>query len=199
MYANWATITLDEPQSPLVVTPFNRLPSEVRGESDDEILRERHRIKDEIVDCANRELEKDGKAMGLLQTLGSDLMINAFACNFRIDSDINRDVVEASFFNRRLYQRLSVNKTEDNLLERPIIIMGTEFTVKRYGSTLERFKKRMGLEGDGDLFVLSNTSMSPWPTAGNFLKTIVDEFKRIAEEEIKVSHRFKLSGYVSDS
>lgn len=192
MYANWATITLDEPQSPLVVTPFNRLPSEVRGESDAEILRERRRIKDEIVNRPNFELEHDKRAMSLLQTLGSDLMINAFACNFRIGSDINRDVVEASFLNQRLYRRLSVTKLEDNLEERPIIIMGTEFSVKRYGDTLERFKKRVGLEGDEDLFALSNTSMSPWPTAGNFLRTIVDEFKRIAEEEIKARLRIKL-------
>ncbi|KAF8324114.1 PLP-dependent transferase [Clavulina sp. PMI_390] len=184
MYAHWATMTIEEDQ-PLVVTPFNRLPTERDKESPEEILKQRREIRRLIVERLNHEIEHDLDAMTLIHKIGSDLMINAFACNFRIGKKVNSDVVEASFLNRRLYQRLSITKKEDDIQERPIILMGTEFTVKRYGDVLKRYKERIGLVGDENLFALSNTSMSPWATTGQFLQTITNAFKDVAYEEIK--------------
>ncbi|KAF9463112.1 pyridoxal phosphate-dependent transferase [Collybia nuda] len=183
MYANWVTMTLDT--QPLVVTAFNRLPSERSGSSEQEIYDECVRIRNTIVNRPNYELENDLEAMELVRQLGSDLMINAFACNFRIEDKINTDVVEASFLNRRLYQRLSITTMDEDINLKPIVIMATEFSQAKYGEVLNRFKKRMGLVGDEDLYALSNVSMSPWPAAGQFLQTIINEFRRVAEEEIK--------------
>ncbi|KIK58986.1 hypothetical protein GYMLUDRAFT_170418 [Collybiopsis luxurians FD-317 M1] len=183
MYALWATTTLDSRS--LVVTPFNRLPSEKSGQSPEEIKKERVFIRERIAEAKNSELKEDKKALDLLGMLGSDLMINAFACNFHIDGKVNTDVVEASFLNHRLYKRLSVTTMNDQLNQKPIIIMATNFSQNKYGKALTTFKKRMGLEGEEDLYALSNVSMSPWPTTSEFLKSIVDEFKLVAEEEIK--------------
>ncbi|KAE9392567.1 PLP-dependent transferase [Gymnopus androsaceus JB14] len=143
-------------------------------------------FRDTITNRPNYELENDPDAMALVHQLGSDLMINPFACNFHIkEGVINTDVVEASYLNRRLYQRLSITSMNDVLNDKPIVIMATEFSQERYGQALTTFKRRMGLVGNEDLYALSNVSMSPWPTAGQFLKTIVSDFKTVAEEEIK--------------
>ncbi|KAF5367520.1 hypothetical protein D9758_003623 [Tetrapyrgos nigripes] len=183
MYCNWATTTLDS--NSLVITPFNQLPSERAGGTPEDVYNERVRIRDKIVLQPNALLEQDEETLRFMQTLGSDLMINAFACNFHIGGQLNTDVVEASFLNQRLYKRLSVTSMEDKLNEKPIIIMATEFSQEVYEGALVKFKNRLGLEGDEDLYALSNVSMSPWPTANDFLKTIIDAFKEVAEEEIK--------------
>lgn len=44
---------------------------------------------------SNEELIKDKDAIKLLKKLGGDLMINAFACNFRIGGKPNNNVVGA--------------------------------------------------------------------------------------------------------
>ena len=86
-------------------------------------------------------------------------MINAFACNFKVDGMVNTDVVEANFLNARIYQRLSVQGVEDDPRDRPIIILRTEFTQEDYRTTLDKFKSRMQLSGPEDLVALSNVSM----------------------------------------
>ncbi|KAK1215772.1 hypothetical protein PQX77_021610 [Marasmius sp. AFHP31] len=188
MYAHWATVTLDSDS--LIVTPFNRLPSEVENLGNDEVLKERKRIRDKIVCQENAQLETDQDTLDFLQTIGSDLMINAFACNFHIDGKPNEDTVEASFLNQRLFKRLSMTSLKDEINDRPIIILGTEFTQAKYGEALKTFKRRLSLNAENGetLFALSNVSMSPWPTANEFLKTIVKDFKDVAEEEIKTCH-----------
>ncbi|KAJ8092537.1 hypothetical protein PM082_023790 [Marasmius tenuissimus] len=185
MYANWATMTLESKS--LIVVPFNQLPSEKRGDSADKICAELDFIRKHIVEAPNQQLERDQKALELMRELGSDLMINAFACNFHIDGQPNTDTVEASFLGRRLYKRLSVTSMEDDLNDKPIIIMATEFSHKKYGDALKTFKRRIGLDekDEEDLYALSNVSMSPWPTANAFVTEIIEAFSVIAEEEIK--------------
>ena len=143
-----------------------------------------------------------------VRKLGSDTMVNAFACNFKIGDVVNEDVVEANFLNTRIYQRLSVQSVKDDLKDRPIIILRTELKQADYLGTLDKFKSRIGLSGPENLVVLSNVSMcvyfvvlhmihllidsfvhcrSPFPTTGQFLTNITDGFRATAEEEIKVS------------
>ena len=142
-----------------------------------------------------------------VRKLGSDTMVNAFACNFKVGGVINEDVVEANFLNTRIYQRLSVQTVKDDLKDRPIIILRTELKQADYLGTLDKFKSRIGLSGPENLIVLSNVSMcvcfvglhmmhlrtdsfvhcrSPFPTTGQFLTKITDGFRATAEEEIKV-------------
>lgn len=55
-------------------------------------------------------------------------------------------------------------------------------------TAVQHFKKRLGLHPDNvDLTVLRNVVMSPWPTDGNFLVRLGQEFKSVLKEEVEVS------------
>src|SRR4051812_2149716 len=84
MYTHWATMDLDHPS--LIVVPFNLMPTEiVPNPNPAEILEQRKFIKNRIVDVDNYTLRHDKDAWGLLTVLGSDLCINAFSFNFKIN------------------------------------------------------------------------------------------------------------------
>ena len=87
-------------ETPFVVVPFNMLPSELKeGSTPEEVEEERQKIRDRILLKSNAEMmdedaerPEEDKAMKLLRALGSDLNINAFACNFRFsDGKLNED------------------------------------------------------------------------------------------------------------
>ena len=81
-------------KSDLIVVPFNMLPAEKVPHPDHkEIEAQRIYIRDHIANRSNDELILDPPAMEFMATLGSDLMINAFACNFWVNGKINEDVV----------------------------------------------------------------------------------------------------------
>ena len=81
-------------KSELVVVPFNMLPAEKEPNPDPEsIEKQKEFIRERIIDKSNEELVGDPEAMELMGLLGSDLMINAFACNFRVNGKLNEDVV----------------------------------------------------------------------------------------------------------
>ena len=129
-----------------------------------------------------------------MQQLGSDLVVNAFVCNFRVNGEVNTDVAEANFLNARIYERLSFHKLSDELKDRKIIIMSTILSQEEYGNCLTNFKDRLGLVGDGNLFALINVSMSPFSSPINFEQVVASTFREVAENEaqvglIKVSSR----------
>ena len=172
-----------------VVVPLNLLPSERRPDSTPEMVEEeKQKIRDRIIAKSNAELAKDNEAMTLVRALGSDLNINAFACNFRLsDGSLNTDVEEANYFNKRIVERLSVDDAADDPLEIPFFLTSTEFTHDLYGECVRRFKERLGLSTDTlSLFVLRNVVMSPFPTEGNFVQTMVAEFQKVVEKEVEV-------------
>ncbi|KZS99831.1 uncharacterized protein LAESUDRAFT_667508 [Laetiporus sulphureus 93-53] len=187
MYSQWATMSLDS--DVLVVTPFIMLPAEREGKSEGEIDEQRRYIKEFITDRPNNELVKDEKAMALVKQMGSDMSINAFACNFRVSRDgpLNTDVAEASYLNARIIERLSVSRVDDDARKKPMMLMGTELEKERYGECLKAFKKRLGLDENDEapLAGLCNVSMTPFPTAGNFVRELADAFRKVAEEEVQ--------------
>lgn len=77
-----------------------------------------------------------------------------------------------------------------------------------YGPSLTQFKRRLGLKGDGDLYVLINVTMSPWPSAYNFVQHLAEKFKEHAEEAMRAAvrrnvgypdlHGFIIQGYRGD-
>lgn len=78
----------------LVVVPFNMLPAEKEADpTPEKIALQKEFIRNRIVNRDNTELYNDPEAMVLLEQLGSDLVINAFACNFKINGKINEDIV----------------------------------------------------------------------------------------------------------
>ncbi|ETW81515.1 hypothetical protein HETIRDRAFT_319093 [Heterobasidion irregulare TC 32-1] len=186
MYGHWATMSLDHPT--LLMVPFRMLPSEMKPNcTAKDIDDERRYIRDVILARTRQELAADPHARALMQQLGSDLVVNAFACNFRVNGKINKDVSEANLLNARIYERLSFHKLTDKLNDRKVILMSTVFSQKEYGSCLTNYKKRLGLAGDGDLFALVNVSMSPFASPLNFEKVLADAFRETAEEEVKIS------------
>ncbi|KAI5836929.1 hypothetical protein DFP73DRAFT_532317 [Morchella snyderi] len=150
----------------LVVVPFNTLPAKKGANpTPEKIALRRSSIRNRIVNRENTELYNDPEAMALLEKLGSDLMINAFACNFKINGKINEDIksyssisiqVEANYLNNRIFSRLSVMTVDDVVGDRPMILTSSIFEQSVYKGCLDNFKRRLGLEGDQDLFVLVN-------------------------------------------
>lgn len=85
----------NEEDSDLILEPFNMLPTEADGCSREEIAKQKKFIRENILNKENAQLGPE--AMELLGRLGSDLMINAFACNFKLagkkpNEDIVRDM-----------------------------------------------------------------------------------------------------------
>lgn len=71
-------------------------------------------------------------------------------------------------------------------------IMSTLLKQSSLGDSLTTFKKRLSLEGDGDLFVLVNVSMSPFPVETSFISSLAESFKRTANEVIQQVCRKRL-------
>jgi hypothetical protein len=73
-------------QTDFIVVSFNPL----QNEAGKDIIRKR------ILSKSNEEVIQDEEAFKVLCTLASDLKINVFACNFRIDGKVNDNVEEAN-------------------------------------------------------------------------------------------------------
>ncbi|KAL5504862.1 hypothetical protein ACEPAH_7525 [Sanghuangporus vaninii] len=185
--SHWAAMSDDA--TSFIVMPMNRLPAEIRDPSDKKAIEEQKQfIRDHIINVANADLVNDADAMTLLNQLGSDLNINAFACNFRYNDEkrtINKDVVEANNLNRRIFERLSVRSPGQDPLSIPFYVTSTTFTTKDYGECCQKFKDRLGLEGPQDLFVLRNVVMCPFSTTHGFLRELTDYFQSVLEEEVE--------------
>jgi hypothetical protein len=180
-------MSLDHPN--LLVVPFQMLPSEMDPEtSAKKVDEERRFIRDVILEHPREVLAKDSQASALMRQMGSDLVVNPFACNFRVDGVINQDVSEANALNSRIYDRLSLKKMTEKLESRKVIIMSSVLSQKKYGACLTKFKERLGLRGQGqeDLVILVNVSMSPFISASNFEQVLADAFREAAEEEVEV-------------
>jgi len=118
--------------------------------------------------------------------MGSDLVVNSFACNFRVDGVVNQDISEANALNSRIYDRLSLKKMSEKLESKKAIVMASKLSQKGYGACLTKFKERLGLRGQEDLFILTSASMSPFISPSNFEQVLADAFREVAEEEVEV-------------
>ncbi|CCM01340.1 uncharacterized protein FIBRA_03390 [Fibroporia radiculosa] len=183
LYCNWATMTLDEPN--LIVKTLVMLPSEQKGLPPCEVEKEERYILDNIVNKPNSEIFENPETMRKISELGPDLIVDVFACNFHIGGKVNEDVTEASFLNRRLFERFSVTKRTDDPHTRELIVGSSILEQKTYGVALDKFKERLGLKGDGDLYIMTLVAMSPFPTAHNLVKSLADTFKQAALDEIQ--------------
>lgn len=60
--------------------------------------------------------------MALLNKLGSDLIINLFACNFRYaDGTVNKDIEEANWLNRRIFEAFSITQRQQGCSRHPVL------------------------------------------------------------------------------
>ncbi|CAG8628757.1 15509_t:CDS:2, partial [Racocetra persica] len=183
IYCHWATMSTKDDD--FIVTPFNMLPAEKLGP--DEVECQKQEIRTLIVGKTNDQIVNCEKAMDLIKKLGSDLMINTFACNFKVDGVTNKDVIEANYLNQRLYEKFSLTTSKDKNVDKRLILTSTQFEQKHYKNCLTNFKNRLGLEGDQDLYVLINVVMSPWVTEFEFLRELTTTFKETLQDIVKLS------------
>ncbi|KAF9477346.1 PLP-dependent transferase [Pholiota conissans] len=189
--AHWAAMS--NSSTPYLVVPLNRLRAEP-NEAATEV--EKKFITENIIGKSNHDIvnHPDPEVIAEMRALGSDLNINAFACNFRMRSPtdpdvwvVNDDVEEANYLNRCIFDRLSVTHVEDDPLTRPMYITSTVFAPEDYGRCLTTFKRRLGLETDSNqsLFVLRNVVLSPFQAAPDFAGHIAEIFRRTLIEEME--------------
>jgi hypothetical protein len=179
------------------VVPLNMLPSELAADSSPaKVEAEKQWIRDNILASSNTAIAENAatspggdSALALIRKLGSDLNINAFACNFRYSSgELNTDPDEASYFMRRIVDHLSVSSPGEDPTKIPLYLTSTVFSPALYGECLSTFKKRLGLQdGPEELFVLRNVVMSPFPTEKDFIGHLAGVFKEVAEEAVQAS------------
>ena len=177
-------MSLDHPN--LLVVPFRELPSEMDADTSAKKVDEERRFIRDILKRTREELANDPKACALMRRMGSDLVVNMFACNFRVDGAVNEDISEANYLNARIYDRLSLKSMAEKLETTKVIIMSSVLSQKEYGVCLTKFKERLGLSGQEDLVVLVNVSMSPFISPSNFEQVLADAFREVAEEEVEV-------------
>ncbi|KAI0304298.1 pyridoxal phosphate-dependent transferase [Multifurca ochricompacta] len=171
MYGHWATMSLDHPS--LLVVPFRTLPSEMGPDSSAEKVDEERRfIRDVLLKRTRKELASDPKACALMREMGSDLVVNALLANY---------------LNARIYDKLSFKNMDERLEKKKVIIMSTVLSQKEYGACLTKFKKRLGLVGQEDLYILVNVSMSPFTSSSNFEQVLANAFREVAEKETEIS------------
>jgi hypothetical protein len=166
------------------VTTLNMLPAE---ETSSDAEDQKRFIRKRILNVDNSKLVDDSDAMKLLEEMGSDLSINAFAVNFKANNVINDDIFEANELNKRIFQRTSITCPDDDIQAYPLILTSTELRQAMYGSCLTNFKHRLGLIGEQDLYTLINVVSSPFPTEGNFTAKIAAALQGIIEQEVETS------------
>ena len=128
MSAQWAAMSDDT--TDFIVVPFNPLQSE-----DDKAF-----IRERILPKSNEEIVDDQDAINMLITLGSDVNINAFACNFRINGAVNDDVEEANFLNQRIFNRLSITRPSVDPTTVPLFLSATTFKQEDYGECVLNYE-----------------------------------------------------------
>lgn len=180
---------MSDDKTSFLVVPLNRMPSELSPNSTlENILEEKKFIRERILPKDNAQLLGDNEAMALLNKLGSDLNINLFACNFRdADRTVNKDIEEANWLNRRIFEAFSITSANKDARDIPFYLTSSILAQSDYGQCAVEFKRRLGLEGKQDLFVLRNVVMSPFTTTHDFVSEMAKEFRKVLEREVKVS------------
>ncbi|KAJ7325911.1 PLP-dependent transferase [Mycena albidolilacea] len=181
--SHWATLSDD--LDDFIVVPFNPLVNDgdpIKEKEEKQFIRER------IIAKSNEAVIADKEALDELCALGSDLNINAFACNFKINEKVNDDVEDANYLNSRVFDRLSMTKVSEQPQDIPLFLSSTVFGQAEYDECLRNYQRRMGLETDSrqDLFVLRNVVMSPFQGAGNYSNKIAELFKGVLQEEVQI-------------
>jgi len=171
------------------VVPVPRLPAERNGE---DVTAQLQFIRERIDRRSNEEILADPEALSLLQELGPDQNILAYAFNFRdLDGRLNTDLARTNRLNRRLYNVLSIKPGED-ISGCRLMLSTTDLTSQDYGNEfIQAYKQRLGVgDSPGDtVTVLRSTVMDPWLT-----ESAKGSLLDIVEEELRSALSKALSG-----
>jgi hypothetical protein len=129
---------MSDENTDFIVVPFNPL----RHEDDAKALAaEKEFIRSRIIGKSNEQIVQDQEAMDELTALGSDLNINAFACNFKINGVPNTDPEEANYLNSRVFDRLSLTKVGEEPMNIPLFLSSTVFAQKDYDQCVKNYMR----------------------------------------------------------
>ncbi|KAI5818181.1 pyridoxal-dependent decarboxylase domain protein [Pyronema omphalodes] len=185
--AYWAAMPTDSFKNDFKVVPFNKLPNE--DWEDPEV--EKKFIRDRILGKSGEEILGDEEALEKLRNLGSDLTINCFTANFRIrNGEWNTDVEMANRLNKSVVKRMSSVYPRQDPQKVDFFLTSTEFRQDVYGQCADTYKRRLGLVGPADLFVMRNVVMNPHPTTGDFVGSLAQSYGKIIDEEIERLHQY---------
>ncbi|KIY42845.1 PLP-dependent transferase, partial [Fistulina hepatica ATCC 64428] len=181
-YCHWATMTTAD--SVLIVVPLHELPFEHGPLSSSLALQtQKQHIQSTLLFRSPEELSQDPVTMRLVKHLGSDLSINTFSINFRVDGVTNDSTVEANYLARRISDRL--RKGGPSSADVPLFLRDIQMAADLYGVCAAHMKERLGLPTSAeDLHVLTNVVMSPFITSEDLSHSIAG-FRRLAEQEIQ--------------
>ena len=130
---------MSDDQSDFIVVPFNKFVREAEGDA--AILEEKRFIRENILGKSNQAIVQNKAALDEICGLGSDLNINAFACNFRINGEVNTDVVEANYLNNRIFDILSLTGVGELPETIPMFLSATTFAHEDYGECADAYKR----------------------------------------------------------
>ena len=130
---------MSDDKTDFIVIPLNPLVHETEGDA--ALAAEKAFIRERILGKSNKAIVEDQEALNELCALGSDLNINAFACNFRIDGRVNDDVEEANYLNSRIFDRLSLTSVGEKPQEIPLFLSSSVFALADYGDCALNFRR----------------------------------------------------------
>ena len=129
---------MSDDETDFIVVPLNPLRVEAQGDA--AIAAEKAFIRARILGKSNETIAQDQEAMDELCCLGSDLNINAFACNFRINGKVNDDVEEANYLNNRVFSRFSITSPQVDPKTVQLFLSSTVFAQDDYGDCVRNFQ-----------------------------------------------------------
>lgn len=174
-------VCMARPEDLFVVVPLPRLPAERTGRDPEPELA---LLRARIDRASTAEIVGDPEAMALLQEIGPDQNILAYAFNARgPDGTLNGALELANRLNQALYRRLSIDPGED-IFGYGLIVSTTDLDAGTYGPAfIEDYKRRLGVAGSpgARITVLRSVVMDPWVTetpAGSFIDVLEAEYRR---------------------
>lgn len=190
-YCQWATLS-DPAQDDFEIRMLVKLPNSLRG-ADYKLLAQnpqevRDYIKTHIIGRTNEEISQDKDAMFVLSELGTDVLINTFLVNFKVNGQWNHDLAKLNEFNTKIFGKFSISDPATAEADKvDYVLMKTDLDAGTYAKPLEGALGAWGVQaGEGQtVSCLVNTIMNPWTTANGFLEKISDIFKAGIEDCVK--------------
>ena len=193
-------LSLARPEDPFLVMPIARLPVERTGGSDQAVAAERKLIA-QLIDRADADdIRGNADAFSLLQEIGPDENILAYAFNFKSpQGKVNPDLRLANQLNRAIYDRLSIDPGKQ-IYGYDLIVSTTDLDGKAYGRRfLDDYKRRLGVGGSAgdEVTVIRSVVMDPWVTEtsqGSFIDVLERELRKAVLAAIEIVQPIGVSG-----
>lgn len=194
-------ITMAAEDDPFIVEPFTPVSESILSKFDHNLQKFKDFVRHRILKSTNEDLIKDIEAFKILREIGPDLLINAFAINYKLNGQLNTLITKATELMNYIFQDLDMAYMIDStnniqtmgVMRKPLFFTSSSFESDSYGLAVNELKRRLGLNPDDEknnLSFLVNTVMDPWISGVHFTPTI---------QRVLRSYILKSIGAVTDS